>query len=209
MRHRGRGRCASLRLMTSEEERAEVKPLRRACSTRLSFQPARNAKLRLIEALPAADARSRPRLGAGGADRRARLPRGQAALLRSFGEDKIGAGAVPSLLRLCRRPRRDAGADLGDQARGRPAADARRGRRDAAARHQDADAGDPQALARCARFDRPLGAAEAADRRAARRRLGAARQAGGSPISATSRSRGRGSLARALRRPIARCSTGC
>ena len=44
----------------------------------LLFTPSRNGKLRLMREYFATDARSRARLGAGGADRRARLRRGQA-----------------------------------------------------------------------------------------------------------------------------------
>ena len=157
----------------------------------------------------ARDARSRPRLGAGGADQRARLPRRQARAAARLRRGQDRARAVPSLLRLCRRSRRDAVADLGDRSRCRAAADAGRGRGHAADRHQDADAGDPQALARLAGRHRPLGVAEAADRRAA----GSASRRGWPsrrwPTSATSRSMPSRRSGTASRRPTGRCSTGC
>ena len=89
----------------------------------LSFQPARNAKLRLIETYlretPDPDRGWALAALTGGLD----FPAAKPALLRSFGAGEDRPGAVPSLLRLCRRSGRDAGADLGDEARRRAAAD--------------------------------------------------------------------------------------
>ena len=144
----------------------------------LSFQPARNAKLRLIEtylrAAPDPDRGWALAALTGGLD----FPAAKPALLRGFGQDKIGAelfalsydyvGDLAETLALIWETDPAAGPppSLGEVVETLQRAT------------KTADAGDPEALAGRARFDRPLGAAEAADRRAARRRLGPARQAG-------------------------------
>ena len=175
-RHRGRG--AASRRPRGRGRSADA-GLRRLLDA-LSFQPARNAKLRLIEAYlretPDPDRGWALAALTGGARLRQRPSRRCCA---ASARSRIGAGAVRTVLRLCRRPRRDPGADLGDRSptpsrrprsakSSRPcSAPPRCRRRRSSKRWLDAlDA------------DRPLGAAEAADRRAARRRLGAARQAG-------------------------------
>ena len=89
---------------------------------------------------------------------------------------------------------------------GRPAA--RRGRRPAARRLAPRGAAGGRAAARPARRLRPLRAAEACHRRAARRRLGAARQAGAGRLRRPRRRRDRGALARARAALQRRCSPG-
>ena len=124
----------------------------------------------------------------------------------------VGAGrcrALRALLRLRRRPRRDHRADLADAARRRPTTrrSPRWWSRLRAASRREA----PQVVeraARPARRLRPLRAAEARDRRAARRRLGPARQAGAGRARRPRRHRDRGALARARRRPTPRSSPG-
>ncbi len=164
----------------------------------LSYQPARNAKLRLIETYlretPDPDRGWALAALTSGLDFPAAKPRAAARLRR--GQDR--ARTVPPVLRLCRRSRRDAVADLGDRSERRAAADLGRGRRTRCRPRPRCRT--PAILKRwlgLARCNRSLGAAEAVDRRVACRRVGAARQAGGRPTSATSRSMpGRGDLAR-------------
>ena len=161
---------------------------------RLVYEPRRNAKLRLIDRLFPHHARSRPRLGAGRDDRRAVFTRRQA---RPDPRPRRGARSIrccsacpttmsatsprPSALiwppaESTRTPgsgRRPTLADGASTAL-RRATERERCRRSA------------RALARRARRDRPLGAPQADHRRAAHRRLGAARQDARSPSSAAS-----------------------
>ena len=187
---------------------------------RLAYEPARNAKLRLMTdyfrsttdpergwALAAlTGALSFPHAKSGldpQSDRRAHRP-----------------GAVRSVLRLCRRPLRNrradvAGADSAPSPRGTsgdPPDNLRstdgRSKRSRSAR-QSRTAGAAGALARRARRDRPLGADQAGHRRIAHRRFGAARQRPRSPRSAAEPTRRTSSCSgRASRRPTSTCSPG-
>ena len=93
----------------------------------LLFTPSRNGKLRLMQEYFATDARPGARLGAGGADRRTRLCRGEAEPGARPGDGAGRSRAVRLVLGFCRRPRRDRGADLaGAAARPDAAAHGRR-----------------------------------------------------------------------------------
>ena len=173
---------------------------------RLLYTPQRNVKLALHPRLFPHRARSRPRLGAGGADRRLELRPRQAGadpragrptrtdpVLFGWSYDFVGDLAETAALIWPEPeaerpwPRLDeVVAALETDAQGRAAATGRR-------------------LARHARRHRPLGAAQAGHRRAARRRLGPARQAGAGRVWRPGAGRDRGGLARAraaLRRPV-------
>ena len=157
---------------------------------RLSYTPSRNAKLRLLSRLFPPRARSGARLGAGGAHRRpqpsTRSSRRRSAALAEARVDPVLFGWSYDYRR---RPRRDGGADLAGAGRA------------------------PTASRTCPRWSRPcappaarevpqlvegwldaldahgpLGAAEADDRRAARRRLGAAGQDGAGGVRRRARS---------------------
>ena len=79
---------------------------------RLAYEPGRNNKLRLIDGLFPRDARSRARLGARRAHRRAVLPARQARHDPRADRGAHRPGAVRTVLRLCRRPLRDRRADV-------------------------------------------------------------------------------------------------
>ena len=140
---------------------------------RLAYEPGRNDKLRLIADYFRTHARSRARLGAGGAHRRAVVPARQARHDPRADRRAHRSGAVRAVLRLCRRPVGDRRADVagrsGDSARTTTPSPHRR-RRNAVHARQGATAGAARALARRARRDRPLGAAQARHRRPAHRR---------------------------------------
>ena len=78
---------------------------------RLVFTPSRNAKLRLLRDY-FATRRTRIAAGPGGADRRTGLRRRQAGADPRPGGGADRPGLFGLVLRLCRRPRRDGGADL-------------------------------------------------------------------------------------------------
>ena len=79
---------------------------------RLSYEPARNGKLRLIADYFRSRARSRPRLCARGAHRRAVVPARQGRAYPHADRRAHRPGAVRDVLRLRRRPVGDGGADV-------------------------------------------------------------------------------------------------
>ena len=79
---------------------------------RLAYEPGRNNKLRLIADYLRTYARSRPRLGAGRADRRADVQARQSRHDPRADRRAHRSGAVRAVLRLCRRPVGDGGADV-------------------------------------------------------------------------------------------------
>ena len=177
---------------------------------RLVYTPSRNGKLRLLGDYFAAHARPGPRLGAGGADRRADLRRGQGRDHPQPGDRAGRRGAVRLVLRLCRRPGRDRGADLAAKPGANREPTHGRGGRDAAR--------PPRARASPLLVERWLDALDAVGRwallklitgGAAGRRLGAAGQGGAGGMRAASRStRSRRSGTR-WSRPMRSCSPGC
>ena len=187
----------------SGEGGGEHEPLRRASrSPRLRARPQQQAAA--DDRLFPLDARSRARLGARRAHRRAQLHARQA---RPYPQPDRGAhrpGAVRAVLRLCRRSFRDRRADVaaaacsppprGGEAREQATLIPHRRHRNARHPRQGATAAAARALARCARRDRPLGADQARHRRIAHRRLGAAGQSRGRRASAARRRRRSSSL---------------
>ena len=184
-------------------------PLRRPARP-ARLRAARNAKLTLVRDYFREHARSRPRLGAGGAHRRRCRSARQAGLDPRADRRAHRSAAVRAVLRLCRRPRRDRRADLAAPS---PAHEPTTPELvaevvdDAAPRSRKAEV--PALLAGwldALDADRPLGAAEADDRRPAGRRLGAAGQDRRRASSASvERRRDRGvwhGAAAALRRPV-------
>ena len=175
----------------------------------LVYTRSRNAKLKLIGDYLKAHARSRPRLCAGGADRRARPAGGQAGRDPGARRGADRSGAAPHEPRLCRRHGRDGVAALAEAAseprrhRRRHAAPLRRWSSgcatSAAPRRRAVLARD----ARPSRRQRPLRVAQARHRRAARSafRRGSPRRRWPRPSGSTSmRSRRCGT---ASSRPIA------
>ena len=157
------------------EQRVVVMQLFADLLDALSYQPARNGKLRLIEDYlrhaPDPDRGYALAALCGELD----LPGLKPA---SLARDDGGAGRsgiVRLVVRLCRRPGRDHRPDLAQRRQGDACAAAllRGGRAPAPCRARGSDDADG-GLARRARRHRPLGAVEAGGRRAARRRVRAA-----------------------------------
>ena len=162
--------------------------------------------------LSARHARSRSRLGDGGADRRARSAGGQAGGDPRADRGARRSGAVPDEPRLCRRYRGDGRAALARRRRSPVEPDAAVDR-----------ARSVERLAALSRADAPAALAAMLDRLDADerfallkmatgalrdRRLGAAGQdRAGAGVRARCRC-GRGGVARARRRPMPRCSPG-
>ena len=175
----------------------------------LLFTPSRNGKLRLMREYFASGARPGTGLGVGGADRRARLRRGQAEPGARPRHRPRRSRAARLVLRFCRRSRRDGVVDLARRAGWRrPRPEPLRDRR-------AAERGEPQrgpaaarAVARRARRDRALGVAEARHPRAADRRLGAARQDRARRVERCRARPHRGESGMGSRRPTSRCSIG-
>ena len=185
-----------------------------SCSMRLVYTRSRNAKLKLIGDYLKAHARSRSRLGAGRADRRARPAGGEAG---GDPRDRRGAGrsgAAPHEPRLCRRHGRDGGPALARaDRRSRPSSTTARCRSRSVVERLAAlgarrGARRARRDARPSRRQRPLRPAQARDRRAARRHLGAARQDRAGRGLRARRRCGRGGLARHRPALSRRCSTG-
>ena len=117
-------------------------------------------------------------------------------LMRGADRGAHGPGAVRSVLRLCRRPLRDGGADVAGAAGHRTTR--RRLTEVVEALHaylQERAAGPRRAPSRCPRRDRALGAPQADHRRAPHRRLGPARQDGRRGARRPHGGRGRARLA--------------
>ena len=175
---------------------------------RLSYTPSRNDKLRLLADYFAStpDPDRGYALAALTDGLFFRLP------LRRILTDLIGSRVDPVLFDLSRdyvgRHGRDHRPDLAGGRRPRQAAAACERRRGVASGGAGGSPCPPCRLARSARCDRPLGLAQAHDRRFAGRRLGAARQDGACRVVWRAARRYRGGLARRFARLMANCSTG-
>ena len=164
---------------------------------RLAYTPSRNDKLRLLAGYFASAPGPRTRLGARSTHRRVVLQAAAAAHTHRSRCRARRSGVVRPVARLCRRHGRDHRPDLAGRRERRQAAAACGHRRGASVDAACRDPSAPRRLARYARCHRPVGAAQASDGGAPRRRLGTTRQDRACRMVGRRSRRYRGGLARA------------
>ena len=172
-RPRSPSRCTWSAMATRRPRRHE--PVRRASGPPRLRAAAQRQDPPALDLFPR-DAGPRPRLCPRGDHRRAVVPQRQARPDPRPDRRAHRSRPLRPVLRLCRRPVGDGGADVAGAAGHEPCAEPDRGRRGLDPFLEERAAGPRRPPSRCARRDRALGLPQADHRLAPDRRLGPARQ---------------------------------